>query len=60
MGESKIKGFLKFDLVGTRRVIVNMLVYVSLIIFNVNYFVVATVAFLFEFHLDISFLILRK
>jgi dolichol-phosphate mannosyltransferase len=42
-----IKSFVKFGLVGASGVIVNMIVYTTLITMEVNYLVAATVAFLF-------------
>lgn len=42
-----IKIFVKFGLVGASGVIVNMLIYTSLITLDVNYLVAATIAFLF-------------
>jgi len=42
-----IKVFVKFGLVGASGVIVNMAIYTTLITFNVNYLVAASVAFLF-------------
>ncbi|MCK5779708.1 MAG: GtrA family protein [Psychrilyobacter sp.] len=42
-----IKVFIKFGLVGASGVLVNMAIYSSLIAFDVNYLVAATIAFLF-------------
>ncbi|MGB6129984.1 MAG: GtrA family protein [Psychrilyobacter sp.] len=42
-----IKIFVKFGLVGASGVIVNMLIYTSLITLDVNYLMAATIAFLF-------------
>ena len=42
-----LKVFIKFGLVGASGVIVNMAVYTTLITFDVNYLIAATIAFLF-------------